>query len=102
MAQRAALVLAEGGFLLIAGAEAVVPAHAHHAIQIVVALIVFVLRSAEFLGESDEKPFRPADIAEPIRVFILDYVAYELRAAFAEPFQRLVDVVHGEHDAEIA
>ena len=63
---------------------------------------VFVLRSAEFLGESDEKPFRPADVAEPIRVFILDYFAYELRAAFAEPIKRLVDIVHGEHDAEIA
>jgi hypothetical protein len=49
--------------------------------------------SAEFLGESDEKPFRPADIAEPIRVFILDYFAYELRGAIAEPFKRLVDVV---------
>ena len=65
-------------------------------------VIVFVLRSAEFLGESDEKPFRPADVAEPIRVFILDYFAYELRAALAEPFKRLVDVVHGEHDAEVA
>src|SRR5712664_4451694 len=64
--------------------------------------IVFVLRSAQFLGESDEKPFRPADVAEPIRDFILDYVAYELRAALAEPFKRLVDVVHGEHDAEVA
>src|SRR2546430_9596272 len=63
---------------------------------------VFVLRSVEFLGESDEKPFRPADVAEPIRVFILDYFAYELRAALAEPFKRLVDVVHGEHDAEVA
>ena len=58
--------------------------------------------SAEFLGESDEKPFRPADIAEPVRVFIRDYFACELRAALAEPFERLVDVVHGEHDAEVA
>jgi hypothetical protein len=63
---------------------------------------VFVLRSAEFLGESDEKPFRPADVAEQIRVFILDYFAYELRAARTEPFKRLVDVVHGKHDAEVA
>lgn len=60
------------------------------------------IRSAEFLGESDEEPFRPTDVAEPIRVFILDYFAYELRAAIAEPFKRLVDVVHGEHDAEVA
>jgi hypothetical protein len=60
------------------------------------------MHSAEFLGESYEKPFRPADIAEPIRVLILDDFAYELRAAIAEPFKRLVDVVHGEHDAEVA
>ena len=65
-------------------------------------VIVFVLRSAEFLGESDEKPFRPADIAEPIRVFILHHFAHELRAALAEPFKCLVDVAHGEHDAEVA
>jgi hypothetical protein len=32
------------------------------------------------------------DVAEPICVFILDYFAYELRAALAEPFKRLVDV----------
>ena len=44
-------------------------------------------RSAEFLGESDEKPFRPADVAEPICVFILDDFAYELRAALAEPLR---------------
>jgi hypothetical protein len=54
------------------------------------------------LGESDEKPFRSTDVAEPIRVFILDYFAYELRAARAEPFKRRVDVVHGEHDAKVS
>ena len=59
-------------------------------------------RSVEFLGESDEKPFRPADVAEPIRVLIPDYFAYELRAALAKPAKRLVDVVYGEHDAEVA
>src|SRR5690606_13204674 len=52
-------------------------------------------RSAELLGESDEKPFRPADVAEPIHVFILDDFAHELRAALAEPLERFVDVVHG-------
>ena len=56
-------------------------------------------RSAEFLRESDEEPFRPADIAEAIRVFILHDFAYEPGAAFVEPRERLVDVVHGEHDA---
>jgi len=54
------------------------------------------------LSESDKKPFGSADIAEPVCVFILDNFAYELRAALAEFFQRLVDVVHGEHDAEVA
>ena len=54
------------------------------------------------MSEPDEKPFRPTDVAEPIRVFIPDYFAYELRATRAEPFKRLVDVVHGEHDAEVA
>jgi hypothetical protein len=55
--------------------------------------------SSEFLGESDEKPFRAANVAEPIRVFILNDFAHELRAALAEPLERLIDVVHGEHDA---
>ena len=54
------------------------------------------MRSAEFLGESDEKPFRATDVAEPIRVFVLDYFAYELRAALAKPFKRVLDVVHGD------
>jgi hypothetical protein len=54
------------------------------------------------LRQSDEKDLRPADVAKPIRVFILDYFAHELRAALAEPFEPLVDVVHGEHDAEVA
>jgi hypothetical protein len=65
-------------------------------------LSLFRLRSGEFLGESDEKPFRPADVAEPIRVLILDDFPYKLRAAHAEPRKRLVDVVHREHDAEVA
>src|ERR1700722_11474130 len=59
-------------------------------------------RSVEFLGESDEKPFRPADVAKPIRVLIPDYFAYELCAAHAKPAKRLVDVVHREHHAEVA
>ena len=59
-------------------------------------------RSAEFLGQSDEKPFRPADVAEPIRVLIPDYLAYELGSALTEPLERLVYVVHGEHDAQVA
>src|SRR5438046_547888 len=60
-------------------------------------------RSAEFLGKPDEKPFRPADVAEPIRVFVADHFATdELRAVLAEPAKRLAEVVHSEHDAQIA
>jgi len=58
--------------------------------------------SVEFLGESDEKPFRPADVAKPIRVLIPDYFTYELCAPLAKPAKSLFDVVHGEHDAEVA
>ncbi len=68
----------------------------------VVLVVIFELPSTEFLSKSDEKPFRPADVAEPIRVFILDYFAYQLRTVLAEPFKRLVDIVHGEHDPEVA
>ena len=53
----------------------------------------------ELLGEPDEKSFGAADVAEPIRVFVLDHFADELRAALPEPGERLVDVVHSEHDA---
>ena len=59
-------------------------------------------RSVEFLGESDEKPFRPADVAKAIRILIADYFAYELCAALAKPAKRLVKVVNREHDAVIA
>src|SRR4029079_1973241 len=58
-------------------------------------------RSVKFLGESDETPFRPADVAESISVLIPDYVAHELCAALSKPAKRLVDIVHGEHDAEV-
>src|ERR671934_3037921 len=57
---------------------------------------------AELLGEPDEKSFGSADVAEPIRVLVLHHFANELRAALAEPGERLVDVVHGEHDAQVA
>ena len=45
-------------------------------------------------------PFGPTDVAEPVRVFVLDHSgADQLRAVLAEPAKRLVDVVHSEHDA---
>jgi hypothetical protein len=55
---------------------------------------------AHLLGQPYEKSFGPADVAEPIGVFVLyHFAAYKLRAVLAEPSERIVDVVHGEHDA---
>src|SRR5262245_5609108 len=56
----------------------------------------------ELLSAPDENPLGTADVAEPIEVLILDHFADELRAAFAEPSKRIVDILHGEHDAKVA
>jgi hypothetical protein len=53
----------------------------------------------ELLREPDENSFRAPDVAEPIRVFVLDYFADELHSACAETGERIVDVLHAEHDA---
>src|SRR5215207_7596675 len=53
----------------------------------------------ELLGKPDENSFGAPDVAEPIRVFVLGHFADEPCAAFAEPGERIVDVLHGEHDA---
>jgi hypothetical protein len=55
----------------------------------------------ELLSEPDENSFGTADVAKSIRVLVLDHFADDLGAAFAEPGERIVDVLHGEHDAEI-
>gem|GEM_PF-2726832 len=54
---------------------------------------------AELLGKPDENSFGAPDVAEPIRLFVLDHFADKLRVAFSEPGERIADVVHGEHDA---
>ena len=53
----------------------------------------------ELLREPDENSFGASDVAEPIRVFVLNHFADELRAALAETGERIIDVLHGEHDA---
>jgi quercetin dioxygenase-like cupin family protein len=58
--------------------------------------------SSDLLGEPDQESLRPSDVAEPIHVLVLDHVSDELRASLAEPGKRAVDVVHLEHDAEVA
>lgn len=58
-------------------------------------------RSAEFLRESDEKPFRAADVAEAIDVLVLHDLADKLRAALSKSLERIVDVINREHDAQV-
>jgi hypothetical protein len=55
----------------------------------------------ELLGEPDENAFGTPDVAESIQVLVLNYLAHELRAASAEPEEHIVDVLHGEHDAQV-
>ena len=55
--------------------------------------------AARVVGRAHENAFGTPDVAEPRHVFIPNYFAHELLAAFAEPDERMVDVLHGEHDA---
>ncbi len=53
---------------------------------------------AELLCQPDEKSFRPADVAEPIGVFVLDdFAADQPRTMIRQPGERVVDVVDGKH-----
>ena len=54
------------------------------------------------LGQPDENALGASDVAEPIHVFVLDYFVDELRAVVPEPGERVVEVVHGEHDTQVA
>ena len=58
--------------------------------------------SADLLGQPDENALGASDVTEPVHVFVLDHFVDELRAVLAEPGQRIVEVVHREHDAEVA
>src|SRR5438067_5813026 len=57
---------------------------------------------SDLLGEPDENSLGASDVAEPIHVFVLDDFVDELRTVSAEPDQRIVEVVHGEHDTQVA
>lgn len=61
-----------------------------------------LVRSAEFFSEPHENIFGPADVTKAIHVQILDYLTYESRATLLESLKRVVNVVHGEHNAEVA
>jgi hypothetical protein len=47
-------------------------------------------------------PSGPPHVAEAIYVFVLHHFVDELRAVLPEPGERIVEVIHGEHDAEVA
>ena len=57
---------------------------------------------ADLLGEPDENALGASDVAKPIHVFVLDDFVDELRAVLSEPGKGFIEVVHGEHDAEVA
>src|SRR6476646_1252374 len=58
--------------------------------------------SADLLAQPDENALGASDVAEPIHVFVLDHFVDEPRAVREEPGQRIVEVVHREHDAGVA
>src|SRR3954453_17808115 len=58
--------------------------------------------SADSLGQPDENALGASDVAEPIHVFVLDYFVDELCAVLPEPGERVVQVVYGEHDTQVA
>src|SRR3954452_20320176 len=60
-----------------------------------------VSASADSLGQPDQNALGASDVAEAIHVFVLHHFVDELRALLAEPGERIVEVVHGEHDTQI-
>ena len=66
------------------------------------ALAAVKQRSGKFLGEPDEKSFGTPNVAEQIRIFILDHFSDKVRVAFAEAGKRVVEVLYGEHDPQVA
>jgi hypothetical protein len=54
---------------------------------------------ADLLGQPDEDPFRASDVTEPVLVLVLRQFTNQLGSVRAEPGERIVDVLHGEHDA---
>jgi hypothetical protein len=60
------------------------------------------MASADLLGQPDENALWASDVAEPIHIFVQDYVVDDLSAVFGESGERVVKVIDGEHDAQIA
>jgi AraC-like DNA-binding protein len=88
----------EGGFLLIARAQGVVPAHAHHAIQIVVALDGMVA----ICGEDDRWRRGPGIIVQPDVVHSFDCNGAMGAMLFVDPESNEGAWLHRALDQEIA
>jgi AraC-like DNA-binding protein len=88
----------EGGFLLIARAEGVVPAHAHHAIQIVVALDGMVA----IAGEDDRWRRGPGIIVQPDVVHSFDCSGAMGAMLFVDPESSEGAWLHRALEQEIA
>src|SRR6185369_15348289 len=56
----------------------------------------------ELLGEPDENSFGTSDVAEPVDVFVIDDYIDHRRTEPAEPGEGVVDVLDGEHDAQVS
>src|SRR6185503_3505617 len=56
----------------------------------------------ELLGEPDENSFGTSDVAEPVGVFVIDDFIDHRRTELAEPAERVVEVLDGEHDAQVS
>src|SRR6185503_19779363 len=56
----------------------------------------------ELLGEPDKNSFGTPDVAEPVDVFVVDDFIDNRRTELAEPSERVVDVLDGEHDAQVS
>src|SRR5947209_1084248 len=88
----------EGGFLLIARADGVVPAHAHHAIQIVVALDGMVA----ICGEDNRWRRGPAIIVQPDVVHSFDCNGAMGAMLFVDPESNEGAWLHRALEQEIA
>src|SRR3954471_11787246 len=61
-----------------------------------------VSESADLLSQPDENPLGASDVAKPIHVFVIDYFVDELSAVLLQAGERVVEIVDGEHDSQIA
>ena len=56
--------------------------------------------NARFLCQPGKISFGTQNVTESMHVLILNYLAHDLRTEFAEPGERIVDVLHGQHDSQ--